>query len=329
VFKSQTVEATSRDLAADAGVAPWRVPKYLKTLETLGYVTNKGDGVWHVAGFEDFAQIRAPDPCTDPPSSSAQMRTPGVHTSAPQTCTDPRSELYEEELSEVELCEEEPSHPLPLREGTVCGNEIRDSKRKGRKRLGIAERVVEAGGDRQVVEALQPVIVGIDVPKRLVDPVAFMVEMARDLEGFCAEDIGTAARALQSGRSVWPSIKEMHQAVVEASDPGLKTLHWRMEKVTRHSRYGDPVQDTRWVLTLNDEARAEFERLGHEWSPPENLRHRYPAPDQNFQIDTFNKLKNTPIAGRALMAMIRAWVDKEMARTEARHAVEGSEQNAA
>jgi hypothetical protein len=75
VFQAATVEATSGDLASDAGVASWCVPGYLRRLADLGLIRALDKGCWEILALTAFAKMRPPGP--------AKLRPAGAQRSAP------------------------------------------------------------------------------------------------------------------------------------------------------------------------------------------------------------------------------------------------------
>lgn len=74
-------------------------------------------------------------------------------------------------------------------------------KGKRGKRLGIADKVIEAGGDPRVVAALAKIVKGLRVGKSVPDPVAFMAEVANGLTDFTSEDLASVAEDMCWTRS--------------------------------------------------------------------------------------------------------------------------------
>jgi hypothetical protein len=131
------------------------------------------------------------------------------------------------------------------------------------------------------------------------------------------------ASNMKRDRSIWPSSSLLRQAAIEIADPTVKTLRWsrvkRDDSLSYRFRYGDPRPEWSWVLALNDEAKAEFARLGSHWRPADRS-------DSEPTSALKRTLGKTPMAGRSLMERITTWVDGEMPR--ARQLAEAAAQQA-
>jgi hypothetical protein len=304
VWVTGTIEVTSKDLAAVAGIPPGRVPRYLRRLERQGHIVSIGK-VWTLPALSEFKQVRR--------SGDEQFRRSGIDSSAALAWAKMSTKSTPEPFEE-EPYEEEHTRLAPQGEH-ACGTDFLSSRAKGRKRLGLAEQIVEAGGNPRVVASLKDMIEGLGLnTKSVPDPVAFMAKATNELSEFADDVLSNLAANMYRSRSVWPSVVQLVEAAREIADPTIKTLTWGLAKgIPRYGakpRYGSKPQ-LRWDLKLSEAAEVEFARLGPNWVSAENGYYGDPAGE--FR----SALPQTPLAGRELLSKIKDWVAGEMPRAKA------------
>jgi hypothetical protein len=196
VWVTGTIEATSKDLAAASGIPAGRVPQYLKRLERQSHIVRTGH-VWTLPALSELKQLRR--------SGDEQIRRSRTDSSDAlvwtKMSTKPTPEPFEEEPYEEEHT------PLAPQGERACGTDLLSSRAKGRKRLGLAEQIIKAGGNPRVVASLKDMIEGLGVSTKSVpNPIAFMAMATNELRDYSDSVLSTLAANMYRSRSVWPSL---------------------------------------------------------------------------------------------------------------------------